>query len=216
MKKFFALLFAAVLGVSLTACGSGSTENQAELEKYRKYSALIDALEAEDYSRAYDELDKFCQVDAAAPDAADTGTEEQIEVIEITMDNWQDYFDVVEEERVDENAFGEAEDIYTVYTLVLKDGYEMVESDTNIVVESIYTLEWHYAEVDTVSRTLTIGDPVPNRDPEEQDDIRTLTGTENQLSSCYRSHENSAGVNMQTIATNFELVRIQGTLCLRK
>lgn len=114
MKKWIALLLAAVLCLSLAACGNGS-----ELEKYEKYETLINYMEAEDYESALaemirisgyaDETEDNEPEDGEPEDTQPTEAEPVEQTIEITLDNWQEYFEINQYLSVSyvANAFGE-------------------------------------------------------------------------------------------------------------
>ena len=143
MKKWITLLLAMAMMLSLCSCVSQEDYDalQAQLEEisgnyaalqseyeklepaanepsegeqlYKKYADVVDALEAEDYDLA-----------AAAIDARRPIPEET--TIEITADNWQDYFDVVDVMTIPKNEFGKLEGEVAHTELVLKDEYSNV------------------------------------------------------------------------------------------
>ena len=98
MKKRIALLLAAVLCVSLAACGK--KDRETGVDGSRELSAVSAA---------------------SAQDADETGgTEPQKQTIEVTLDNWQEYFEIREylESSIATNDFGEpTKYFYSVYTL---------------------------------------------------------------------------------------------------
>lgn len=65
MRKILAVLLVAALCLSFTGCalvaktGDAINENVAESNKYEKYDALIEAIEANDFEKAYAELVRF-------------------------------------------------------------------------------------------------------------------------------------------------------------
>ncbi len=184
---------------SLVACGSNSV-----LEKYKKYEKLINYMEAQDYESALAEMIKISENGGATDDAEGKKTIS----VEITMDNWQEYFEIVEREKVEKNEFDEVDDMYKNTYLVLKDGYEMVGYDTSIAVEYNYVLEWRYVEIDKENAVLTIGELVPDREIEEKNaEMKKITSRETSLTNGRTWSE-----GMQAVPTNFEIVRIQGTL----
>ena len=135
MKKTISLLLALVMCLSLCACGVDekyapllenldagnyegikdalielSPEFKADAEKLAKYQSLIDLLEAENYEDALVDVENRIPVP-------------ECEIIEITMDNWDEYFEIVPDHYWEENAFGEGEALCIGFSLFLKDEY---------------------------------------------------------------------------------------------
>lgn len=74
-----------------------------------------------------------------------TPTPEETETIEITIDNWQDYFEIKEDYGYDYNDFDEITLMYKVYNFYLKDGMTFVEdSRPEIAVEYEYDIDFDY------------------------------------------------------------------------
>lgn len=74
-----------------------------------------------------------------------TPTPEETETIEITIDNWQDYFEIKEDYGYDYNDFDEITSMYNVYNFYLKDGMTFVEdSRQEIAVEYEYDIDYDY------------------------------------------------------------------------
>ena len=121
MKKLFVLFCTVTMCLSLVACG-----NKSELEKYKKYETLIYYMEAEDYKAAYEELIRISRADGNTENAKENANEDKKEkIVEITMDNWQEYFEKRDVYRVEYNEFDEIEEIYFYGILALKDGIEI-------------------------------------------------------------------------------------------
>ena len=198
MKRIFALFLTAALCLSVVDCGG------SELKKYQKYDTLIDYIEAGDYENALAEMIRLSNSGDASAD-----NEEKSEVaVEITSENWQEYFELVEREEIERNNFDEIEDMYKSAYLVLKDKYEISGYETNIAVEYNYFTEWRYVEIDKENGVLMIGDLVPDRENEEHNgSMITIYGDEASLTN---SRTWSDG--MQAVPTGFEIVRMQGTL----
>lgn len=111
MKKAISLLLALVMCLSLAACGNAEKPKQNETEN--------DSTGVSPNQTEY---------------TAPTETEPKVQVVEITMDNWQDYFETKQcvESCISTNAFDEFESvsyyIYTVFTL--KEEYaEKIDTD---------------------------------------------------------------------------------------
>ena len=106
MKRVFTLLLVAAMCFSLAACaGSG------EPEKYKKYEALFDYMEAEDYEGALAEITRMSEKskDTGTPETSQQKEAKSAE-IEITPENWQEYFELKQYLSVyyEANAFNEA------------------------------------------------------------------------------------------------------------
>ena len=203
MKKIIALLLVAVMCFSLAACG-----NSSKLEKYKKYEALINYMEAGDYESALAEMIRISENGGSVDNAGDESGEKTAKAVEISIDNWQEYFEIVEREETQKNEFEEIEDMYKDVYLVLKDEYEMVGYDTSIAIEYNYINEWRYVEIDKENGVLTIGELVPDKENEEMNGLtKKISGSKTSLTNGRRRSE-----GMQAVPTNFEIVRIQGTL----
>lgn len=226
MKKILVMLLVIGMCFSLIACGDNS-----EVEKYKKYETLIAYMEAEDYESALAEvvemsngsvyIDNTSDVEETTDMEETTNTESvteeeelgeeepEVEAIEITLDNWQEYFEIVERDKVIKNAFDEITDVVRVWDIVIKDGFEMVEYD--IAVEYSFIYEMRYYEIDKEDGTLTIG---------EYSGEGKFSDTMNKkISSSVESNlifTSSAGNKILYFPTDLQIVRIQGTLNIVK
>lgn len=138
MKRFLALLLAAFMCFSLAACS-----NHSKLKKYEKYETLINYMEAEDYENALEEIIKLSgnadaqgdneQEDSKQEDTQQGESEPIAHTVEITLDNWQDYFEINQYLSVsyNTNSFDEVTDTYlSLFTILeLKEEYSNVEMD---------------------------------------------------------------------------------------
>ena len=142
IKKSIALLLTAVLCLGLVGCSAGS-----EAEKYEKYETLIEYLEAGDYDSAIAEIDRLSESDEGegsqgSDGQGDAGIGEQ--TIEITLDNWQEYFEFNEYLSVSyfTNAFDEATEtnlgLYTI--LEPKEEYSDYVADVAIEYDMDYRI----------------------------------------------------------------------------
>lgn len=142
MKKVLAILLAVVITVSLCACSGDTTyqaltdalasgdyasvqaelsslspDYKAEQEKlsaYREnYGTLIDALEAEDYGTAQENLTSRIP----------TEPEPEYTYVDITLDNWQEYFEMEQGTEWETNAFDEIEFKGNYLYLTVKEEY---------------------------------------------------------------------------------------------
>lgn len=131
MKKLLAFLLAAILIFSLAACGSN--------DSYAKYEELYQYLEAKDYDSAVAYIQDLAGTVEDAPATEETvpSTEEpSYTTVEITLDNWQDYFEVQLVASENRNAFGELVDFVPCYCLRLKDEWEDSVVALDLAIES--------------------------------------------------------------------------------
>lgn len=127
MKRVIFLALALLLCLGLCACSEPN---------YGEYEALIGYIESDDYTSAYLELHKFFgdrelhfevvesteNMPTEEPPAP-TEAEDLYVAVEITLDNWQEYFEIVYREEWLENAFGELTDLTYSYYFQLREEY---------------------------------------------------------------------------------------------
>lgn len=117
MKKMIVLLLVVMMCLSLCACG-----NSEKLEKYEKYETLINYLEANDYASAIAEITQM-QISGGSNDSNDGNDNNNQKVIEITLDNWQEYFEIKLVADVNTNDFDEFQSFSPALRLYLKEEY---------------------------------------------------------------------------------------------
>jgi hypothetical protein len=66
------------------------------------------------------ELDRLLPTDPASSATAQPSTE----TVEITMDNWQEYFDLVLDTEITRNAFDEIKYVYSIWEIGIKEEYQ--------------------------------------------------------------------------------------------
>ena len=203
MKKLILSVLAALICLCAVSCGSDS--------KYEKYDTLINYLENGNYDLAEDFIENLRENETAKPG------EPEVYSVEITNDNWQDYFEIVQKKMTNTNDFGETTDVYLSHYLVLKDSYKIHDmggenKTTRIATEYNCVAEWRYVEIDLAAAEITVGDLVPDREVKDiTGQTLTVMGAETPLSG---SRSYSEG--MQEIKSGYEIVRMQGTLWLEK
>jgi hypothetical protein len=106
MKK--AILILLVLGLCLCLCACG---------KYAKYDTLIGYIEAGDEENATKEF--LALLEQNKPETTEPATT----TVEITMDNWQDYFELRLVADISRDHFDEVEDTFAKWRLYLKEEY---------------------------------------------------------------------------------------------
>lgn len=77
--------------------------------------------------------------------------------VEITMDNWQEYFELREYVEIKKNGFGEFEKVRVYYALVNKDGMSHECSLSDVTMEFSYTKKYVSMSVDLENGTITYG-----------------------------------------------------------
>ena len=120
MKKNFCFILALVLCFMLCACG-----------KYKKYDTLIDYLEAGDYEQAVQEVEKLRQNSLES---------KQTITVNITLDNWQDYYEIVLVPSFSANAFREITGANVYHKIQLKESWK------DRFVESCVAIAWTVSE----------------------------------------------------------------------
>lgn len=173
MKKILVMLLVASMSFSLAACGDNS-----EVEKYKKYETLIAYMEAEDYESALAEVVEMSNGSVSidnTSDIEDVAEEEvfeeeeleeeeleeeepEVEAIEITLDNWQDYFEMREYHEFEENGFGEIDGVYIGYYLVSKDGIICDTDKSDVTFEYTCNDEEKSYTVDCENKTIIYGE----------------------------------------------------------
>lgn len=163
MKKILSLLLAAALVLSLGACGKA--ENP-----YEEYEELFEYLEREDYDSAMAYIRELAgepesepqaapdtEAETQPPETQPSETEPQPVTVEITMDNWQDYFELREHTEFQKNGFGEFEKVSVWVALVNKDGMYPDCSLSDVTLEFAITQKYASMTVDPENETITYG-----------------------------------------------------------
>lgn len=86
--------------------------------------------------------------------------------VEISMDNWQEYFEYKETHAFSENAFGEIELFRLSNYLLNKDDIVIYSGLSDVAVEYTYTYSERELTLDTEARTYTLGEI---KDQEEEE-----------------------------------------------
>lgn len=219
MKRIAVLLLVAVLCLSLCACG-----NSKELEKYRKYETLIDHLENGDYTSAYLEIANLSASKNNSQESEKTTT------VEITMDNWQEYFEIVLGTDITRDAFDEVKYVYSELTISLKEEFRDRLQAADVA------FGWHASEygeytfVHDLNTGSTSYEVLEARDEELEDSTRyyydlegTIWGAYDYEADFFSSHtlNKPTAIEGDTITwqdyeyTKMEITRVQGTLTLK-
>ena len=87
-------------------------------------------------------------------------TEPKCEVVEITLDNWRDYFEVRSYRGVYLNGFGEVQDIVTRNFLVNKDEFVPDFENSNVTIEYTWTYDKKPYSLNLEDRTIEFGETI--------------------------------------------------------
>lgn len=74
-------------------------------------------------------------------------------VVEITTDNWSDYFEFKEDYSYFEDVFGGYGSMQIYYLLAIKDNIQIYEELSNVAVECSYTTDYRKLEIDPETKT---------------------------------------------------------------
>ena len=105
----------------------------------------------------------FVGCDQTPPNDTIIENEPQYEIVEITLDNWQDYFELCTHHEFEENGFGEFEMITTYYTLVSKSGIVFDINKSEVTVELTANIEDKTYTVDLENKTVVYGETFNTR-----------------------------------------------------
>ena len=226
MKKLIALLLVAVMCLSFVACNK-STDNE-ECTQCAKYKGLIELLESEKYKEAIIEIYELAE--NGSNNSNNSETNQQTEVIGITLDNWQEYFEIkhfVGKDKEDRNAFGELIKFYPTYGLVLKEKWQNKIVDSDVQVEYSCTDSYRvWFNYNTDTQELIKGERYGTASDEDQVK-QTLSWNYNPSERVYAQFSSSClpstfvmDGNIAKIVgrdyTNTEIHRIQGSLTVTK
>ena len=224
MKKFLLLLLVAAIFLSSVACGGETTvncENADDHETIKKYEDILDLLEKEDYGGAIDEINKLQTQTTTTATSDDSAA--AVQTVELTAENWDTYFEMIEVPYFTENKFGETDTLYIAHFYVLKDGVGQAdEEQSSVLIE--YTYKWgsKSCAIDFVNKTFTLGEYL-NGYPKENSKI------DDRFAFITDHSVNRFGMEAGWVAagcgtkgtdirydTDFQVLRVQGTLYLKE
>ena len=147
--------------------------------------------------------------------------------VEITSDNWQQYFEVKESPLWEENAFGEAETLYVRYCLFLKDEYkDKVDESKESAVAFAFEYDWILADIEINYETREYSYTGKVHDYSQDHEESTLavdTGVLIYSEDCgiicscgegYFTDDNDVKIPNCYQFTNIEMTRVEGNLYL--
>lgn len=136
--------------------------------------------------------------------------------IEITLDNWEQYFEIVENTDWRKNAFGEAENLNISYDFKVKDEYKntIAANDTEIAVEIHADKILIDIDLDLSAERFTYLDEV-----NETYDFNTIESFMENAITFFSSQDgcfekNDIKVSNIEILKNIEILRVQGKIYL--
>lgn len=124
--------------VTSSTASSTASESEKTVSAEEKYPDIIKALDDENYDEA------IALIEAMKPQPKE-------EVIEITLDNWSKYFEIVRETQIDQkNADGSVKNIYVFDAFQIKDDYKDKLISCNLGFG--YTWEYELKQVTSVNK----------------------------------------------------------------
>ena len=148
MKRALSAILVMILCLSLCACSGVKQEDydaavanyeaatadyEALKEKVEPYTAIIDALEAEDYDGAVEAVEAL----RPAP---------EVTAVDITMDNLWEYFEITEQRNEQTDAQGNLYSLNTGYFLSLKEAYTLAD-ETDYPTDVVVGVEYVFLEL---------------------------------------------------------------------
>ena len=213
MKQAMSLILALILCLSLCACG-----NQ---EKYKKYDTLIGYIEAGDEENATKEF--LALLEQNKPETTEPATT----TVEITMDNWQEYFEIRPYEEKQYNAFGEQTNRFTGEGLYLKEEYlsRLTTTAVNGAFKLAVTRQW--CEYDEENDVLVENGRIFADSPETEECVANIGDFRNSFDTdiCVSTNHGQVGSTLLTdsilwasnvtykdVITNIEVLDVTGIL----
>lgn len=152
--------------------------------------------------------------------------EPQYEAVDITIDNWQNYFELYAKNNFAKNAFGEFDMWHCDCYFVLKDGIEVGTDNNKVAFECKYTVDRVQYAIDLETQTVTYGEILEPAFWTRQDvlgmgwesiyDVSTFESV--RVFGC-NLHQSTTSSNLEgeiLKVNHFEILRIEGTLYIAK
>lgn len=228
MKKIVTVLLVTALSFSLFACAAPApapaeaapTAEPAPSKGdllYEKYSDILDALEKEDYDTVIKAVVAMKPVPTPVP----------VTSVDITMDNYLDYFDIVTSTYDQNDAYGKLSYRNRNIMLQLKDQYAVDPENPGEITAGVNSEQLHqtYKGTDFDFETFTSASKLkwkPDKSTESMSNtsfMRYDPETSRAYLTCDLYYE-YAGLDIDnnwthvTTVTNYELVNISGTINL--
>lgn len=139
------------------------------------------------------------------------------EKIELTVENWDTYFELTEDFHFSQNVFGENNRLNIVHRYKLKDGYGTIGKETEIIMEYSYWAEDRKnCKIDFPAGTYTLGEETDGR--HEGSEMVKVDGSSFSEDGYGWALAQSFNYGNDRIryCTGFQVLRVQGTLYLKK
>lgn len=145
------------------------------------------------------------------------------DAIEITTENWDEYFEIVDEGKFGENAFGEVESFNYYQYLALKEEYidKFSSSLSELAMELDFTYGQKGCQVDLENKKYTLTDSYEVDTYDHESSIYTFHYSSYENGVYYRTTLMSSYFNKEEsylggFKTDMEVLRTQGTIYLLK
>lgn len=217
MRRLFCFSLIMIMIISMCGCVSNNEfeavnaelkASQDQLAEYKEYDTLIGYLKSENYEAA------IADIESRMPKP----TEPPYSEIEITMDNYLNYFtvDFVEDWKV--NAFGEIDGLDVNYILRIKEDYtSRLRNLENTTINVEWTEEGHVynCDVDFKNKTYTLA-AEPNYIYPANKQTKSFAGSFFVSDTFLGATLAKGNISGDTIwmPGNFEILRIQGSIFL--
>lgn len=228
MKRLLTIMLLIVLCLSCVGCGTSEEPVPCGHEPYLPLIALLESGEYEGAKNWINDTYAIVETEtvpatgdipAAAETTAPTPKNPGTDKIEVTSENFLDYFEYTIDYDFRENAFGEVERVWAMEYIRLKEEYvPRLISGNEIAVELAYHRVWSKGTLDYENKTF-----IPNGEYEPSSFGEGLTKVF-ELSQSYGSNTLEHALGFATpaadgseafrVAIIDEVLRARGTLCL--
>ncbi len=154
MKKFLSVILVLIMCLSFTACGNNEeTSQEANAGSISENSSSTTSEETTEESENSSETSEVTS-------EIDDG------LIEITTDNWQDYFELGYDLDLDYKDDGVTLDGFNLYpSIFIKDGYKVAEESGKVSLVFDAKYEWRYVFLNKADLTYEIGEICDTHEP---------------------------------------------------
>ena len=141
--------------------------------------------------------------------------------VELTMDNWQQYFAIVNDGAyVDKNAFGDITGVRVIQTIRTKPQYNVAfpDSTNKPVVEYTYTTGTYQCTADMEKETFALGDLLEQDERTGSEICELFIGSDDGITGYAQIRAFGTNVNPYPVGeavglcTGFEITRIKGAI----
>lgn len=128
--------------------------------------------------------------------------------IEITLENWDTYFEFVEKVQGYKNEYNETEYVCSNHYFVLKDKYVMASSGTDIALEYSYHTAKYKVKEDLTKETIIWGEYIENTKEDLIEEARIKRSETSVANNALLSHDSKYR------RSDLQVLRIYGTLSI--